>query len=61
MSASLNELYSELGMKPTQMGESVGWNTDNFVDITPDSTLTEDNIPCLVMDFRNLPTATYYV
>ena len=61
MSASLNELYSELGMKPTQMGESVGWNTDNFVDIAPDSTLTEDNIPCLVMDFRTLPTATYYV
>jgi hypothetical protein len=53
MTISLNQLYDELGLRNTKMGDMVGWHIDDGI-IEPDysSQLTENGIPCLVLDFK---------
>ena len=50
----LNTLYSLLGLKTNTMGDLVGWNTDRMLEINLDAMVSEDNIPCLVLDYRVL-------
>lgn len=55
MYISLNEFYGEIGLKAIEIGTSIGWNVDNLIDIDFSSELTEDNVPCIVMQFYNMP------
>ena len=59
---SLNDLYDELGMEPTKIGEDLGWNifTDRLIDISFSSQLADDGTPCLVMDYSVAPRYDYY-
>ena len=59
---SLNDLYDELGMEPTKIGEDLGWNifTDRLIDISFSSQLADDGTPCLVMDYGVAPRNDYY-
>ena len=59
---SLNDLYDELGMEPTKIGEDLGWNifTDRLIDISFSSQLADDGTPCLVMDYSVAPRHEYY-
>ena len=59
---SLNDLYDELGMEPTKIGEDLGWNifTDRLIDISFSSQLADDGTPCLVMDYSVAPRPEYY-
>ena len=59
---SLNDLYDELGMEPTKIGEDLGWNifTDRLIDISFSSQLADDGTPCLVMDYSVAPRNDYY-
>lgn len=58
---SLNELYYDLGLESNRLGEAVGWHIDEgFVEPEFSSQLTEDGIPCLVMDFNFIPRQAYY-
>lgn len=59
MSVSLSEFYDELGMPATTYTDSVGWNTDNMVDVSFSTTLSPDNQPCIAIDFNRAPTADY--
>jgi len=53
---SLNELYSEVGLPSTKLGEDVGWNIDNgLIDISFSTQLNEDEIPCLVLNYVCAP------
>lgn len=53
---SLNELYLELGMKPTDMGYEQGWNIDDgLVNVKFSSIISEDDQPCIVMHLYNPP------
>lgn len=59
---SLNTLYSELGQKDTTIGGNLGWQLNmDTRNITIDLThgMTEDNRPCLVMDFDIQPMYGY--
>lgn len=54
--ASLNDLYSVLGIPHVDVGDKVGWNSDmGLLETYLSSQLTEDGKPCLVMDFNNAP------
>ena len=59
LTVSLNDVYYELDLPMTKLGESIGWDVDNGL-IDPDfsSTLTESGAPCLVLDFKIQPTYT---
>lgn len=52
MYLSLNDLYSELGLKNTSLGSDVGWNIDDgLIELSFSTQLTEDDTPCLVIDY----------
>jgi hypothetical protein len=57
---SLNDLYDEIGLERTPLGESMGWNTEKgLIDIHFGSQLTEDGRPCIVLDHINPPVYGY--
>ena len=60
MYLSLNEFYDELGLRPTSLGNELGWNIDDgLIDIHFSSQLSEDDQPCLVLDYCVAPRYGY--
>lgn len=60
MYASLNEFYSLVNLKQVPMGEDVGWNTDNLLEVKFTSVLTEENRPVLAIEYVNAPKPDYF-
>lgn len=53
---SLNELYSELGLETTKLGDLLGWNSDmGLLDLHLSAQVASDDTPCLVLDFNTQP------
>lgn len=52
MYASQNDFYREIGISTNKFGDEFGWNTDNLLELQFSSVLTEDNKPCLAIDYR---------
>ena len=58
--ASLNDLYSELGLYTVSLGDKLGWNSDmGLIEVEFSSQLADDGTPCLVMDFNKAPKYDY--
>lgn len=56
MYISLNEFYYEIGLEPIGIGDDMGWNIDNgYIDLKFSSNLTNEGVPCLVIDYRIFP------
>lgn len=56
MYISLNEFYYEIGLRPTEVGNDLGWNIDDgLIDLQFSSQLAEDGTPCLVIDYHVIP------
>ena len=60
MYASLNEFYAKVGLPTIPMGETMGWNTDNMLELNFSYIGSEDGRPTLAVDFRNQPKMEYY-
>ena len=61
MYVSLNEFYSEIGLKSTEIGDDLGWNLDQgLIKINYSSALTEHDEPCLVLNYNVAPKYNYY-
>lgn len=56
---SLNEFYGEIGLEPTDLGDDLGWNTTNLIDIDVDPTITEDDKPALAIYYVTTPKYKY--
>lgn len=57
---SLNKLYENLGLTPIKNGDNLGWNIDDgLIEINFDACLTEDEEPCIVVDYDRLPKSNY--
>ena len=57
---SLNEFYSAIGLHETALGNDLGWNIDKgYIDLKFSSQLTEDETPCLVIDYTVAPQYEY--
>lgn len=58
--ASLNDVYYELGLAGTKMGEEVGWCvSDGMLEFDFSSQLTATGVPCLVLDYKVNPKYEY--
>ena len=60
MYASVNDLYDRLGLDRTNLGDDLGWNGDELLEIHFTSHLANGNTPCLAMDYRTKPKPYYY-
>ena len=58
--ASLNAFYSKIGLANVPMGEEVGWNSDKLLDIHVGSHVSDDDVPCLSIEFRVSPIRNYF-
>lgn len=59
--ASLNDFYDLIGLKHTELGDILGWNSKHhdYVDARFSSHLTEDSRPCLAISFNVAPKYEY--
>lgn len=56
---SINELYDELGLEHISVGEDLGWNVSELIDIRFGSQLTDNGEPCVVLDYSVAPKRNY--
>ena len=56
--ASLNNFYGLLNLPETQIGDELGWNSNNLMEIRY-STALYANAPCLVIDYVPYPKTNY--
>lgn len=49
--ASLNEFYDEIGLPRTDVGDILGWNTDNLIDMGVSAQVDDDGQPTIVLDY----------
>lgn len=59
MYASHNEFYELLGLGHVILGDEMGWNIQNKLEIVFSSHLSECGEPCLSIGYRNLPIKDY--
>lgn len=59
---SLNDFYSELGLKDTDLGDEIGWNLgrEGYIELDFSSQISEDGQPCLVIGFTVGPRYEYH-
>jgi hypothetical protein len=56
MFITLNELYYELGLSGTSLGESLGWDVGNgLIEVNFSTQLSENGEPCLVLNYEVFP------
>lgn len=58
-SCSLSMFYEEIGLPPTQYTDSVGWNMNNHMEVKLSTVMSEDNRPCIAIDFSRQPLPDY--
>ena len=60
MYVSLNEFYYEISLSNTKTGNDVGWSmNDGLIDMRFSSQLSENDVPCLVLDYTITPKHNY--
>lgn len=57
---SLNEFYDEIGLSHTSVGNDLGWNTNELIDIDFSSQLNDNGEPSVVLDYMVAPNYNYY-
>lgn len=60
MYASLGDFQQRVGLPRTALSEEVGWTVDDKIDIEFSATLTEDQRPCIVMNYIVAPVREYH-
>ena len=58
---TLNEMYDELGLRGTSIGDDLGWDVDKgLIDITFGTGISDDGRPCLVLNYSVPPKYSMY-
>lgn len=57
----LNDLYDELGLPNVRLGNELGWNLckDGLVEVSFSTQLSEEGVPCIVLDYLVAPRYDY--
>lgn len=54
---SLNDFYYAIGLSDIKIGDYLGWRVDQgLIELEFSAQLSNDGVPCLVMDFVDAPT-----
>lgn len=54
---TLNDLYDELGLSHTLVGDTLGWTIDDgLIESRLGSQIADDGTPCIVLDYNIAPT-----
>ena len=56
---SLNDFYDELGLEHIDIGDDIGWNTDELIDIHIGSGIADNDDPCIVVSHNVRPKYGY--
>ena len=59
MSCSLTHFYDEIGLPPTSYSDTHGWNMNHHMELKFSTIFSEDNRPCIAIDFNRQPIADY--
>lgn len=59
MYASHNEWYELVGLAPAVVGDELGWNIDNLLELVFTSHLASNGQPCLAVGYARLPRKDY--
>ena len=59
MSCSLSHFYDEIGLPPTSYSDTHGWNMDHHMELKFSTVFSEDNRPCIAIDFSRQPIVDY--
>jgi hypothetical protein len=57
---SLTDFYNLLGLTPTSYSDEVGWRSDVLLELVFLPAMTEDNQPCLSVDYSVMPIRKYH-
>ena len=60
MYASLTDWYNLIGLASIEMSDEVGWNVDKLLEVSLSSVLSDDDRPCLSVNFNVSPVRDYY-
>lgn len=61
MYASVNDLYDELGLPRTVLGDQLGWNMDDgYIKLEVSAQISENDEPCIVLTCKKAPKYEYY-
>lgn len=58
---TLNQFYDELGLTPVLLGERIGWNVDNMLELKFSSQIASDGRPCIVLGYYTEPIPYDYL
>lgn len=57
---SLNDFYYELGLEPTDIGETVGWRSDKgLIELSFHAIMDKKEKPCLAFEYNIMPYYDY--
>lgn len=57
--ASLSDFYNQIGLDRTKISDDVGWNADRMLELRFSTTMSDNDRPCLVVDFDVEPIRGY--
>lgn len=58
--ASLSDFYDLLGLDRTKLSDDLGWNSNKMLELNFSTVLSDDDRPCLVMDYQIVPISGYH-
>lgn len=57
--ASLSDFYDKVGLSRTKNSDDFGWNSDDLLELYFSTTMSDDDRPCISVDFRVEPIRGY--
>jgi hypothetical protein len=58
-SASLSDFYDKIGLDTTEFSNSVGWNTDELLEVSFIATILSNNKPAIQISYNKNPISGY--
>lgn len=56
---SVNDFYDEIGLEQTDIGDELGWNVNQLMDIDFTSQIADNGEPCIVLNYSVAPKYNY--
>ena len=58
--ASLGDFYDLIGLDQIAISDELGWNSDELLEIAFSTVFSDDQKPCIAIDFRTSPIRRYH-